>query len=467
MPRKPLALAATVLLALLAPATSASAAPALAGTFDVSSSPGEITTGPDGNVWFTLDGPATHLGRITPDGTVTEFDTPLSVQLKGITAGPDGNLWATTSGAIVKIPPADPAAAVSFQESNISTPSDITAGPDGHLWTGSGAHVIEIPPDNPGNGVGHGDETHNGILNGVDPRGITTGSDGNLWIADNNAMTPDDSAIVRFNTNGQVVGTPAKPGGGLQQTQIAAGPAGQLAFTQPVNTPQRIGRVDFAGNIQFTNMPAGVGDPTGIVFGNDGAYWSANFGVDKLRRLTPAGDLTEPLAAFTAGSGPRYLAKGANDTLWVSLEQGQKIAKVTGVSAPPSGGGNNPPPPLPATFAGVHLKLHTFRLSGKSVTISIPCPSGQSTRCTGTIVLRTAKAVSAKKRHKTKLKLGSARFSIASGKTGHVKVKLSSKARKLVRRHSLKVKATITATASGQKKVTHATLTLKPPKRKR
>jgi hypothetical protein len=85
-------------------------------------------------------------------------------------------------------------------------------------------------------------------------------------------------------------------------------------------------------------MPGGIGDPTGIVFGNDQAYWTANFGVDKLRRLTPAGDLTEPIN-FDASSGPRYITKGPNDTLWVSLETSNKIAEITGVSAPPGGGG--------------------------------------------------------------------------------------------------------------------------------
>src|SRR5262245_6266573 len=55
-----------------------------------------ITTGPDGNVWFTEQaGP--KIGRITPAGVVTEF--PISEagshpsSPKAICAGPDGNLW--------------------------------------------------------------------------------------------------------------------------------------------------------------------------------------------------------------------------------------------------------------------------------------------------------------------------------------------------------------------------------------
>jgi hypothetical protein len=55
-----------------------------------------ITPGPDGNLWFTeLDGNA--IGRITPQGVVTEFSTGLSPGAGpgDITRGPDGNLWFT------------------------------------------------------------------------------------------------------------------------------------------------------------------------------------------------------------------------------------------------------------------------------------------------------------------------------------------------------------------------------------
>jgi hypothetical protein len=57
--------------------------------------PEVITSGPDGNLWFTEQS-ANKIARATPDGSITEFpiQTP-NAGLMGITAGPDGNLWFT------------------------------------------------------------------------------------------------------------------------------------------------------------------------------------------------------------------------------------------------------------------------------------------------------------------------------------------------------------------------------------
>jgi virginiamycin B lyase len=56
-----------------------------------SSGPQQITTGPDGALWFTeLVG---QIGRLTTTGAFTEY--PVSGEPFGIAAGPDGALWFT------------------------------------------------------------------------------------------------------------------------------------------------------------------------------------------------------------------------------------------------------------------------------------------------------------------------------------------------------------------------------------
>jgi hypothetical protein len=97
-----------------------------------------LTRGPDGNVWFS-DPHAGAVGRITPDGQVTEFATP-GIAAAAITAGSDGNLWflndsLTESGsdAIGRITPAGQVTTFTLPD-DFTQPSQITAGPDGNVW---------------------------------------------------------------------------------------------------------------------------------------------------------------------------------------------------------------------------------------------------------------------------------------------------------------------------------------------
>jgi virginiamycin B lyase len=54
-----------------------------------------IASGPDGNLWFTEESTC-KIRRITPSGTIAEFDLPLNsgngYQLLDIASGPDGAL---------------------------------------------------------------------------------------------------------------------------------------------------------------------------------------------------------------------------------------------------------------------------------------------------------------------------------------------------------------------------------------
>ena len=49
-------------------------------------SPINIAVGPDRNIWFTKAG---KLGRVTPDGAITEFEIPPGGGPTGLTAGSD------------------------------------------------------------------------------------------------------------------------------------------------------------------------------------------------------------------------------------------------------------------------------------------------------------------------------------------------------------------------------------------
>ena len=102
--------------------------------------------GPDGNVWFTLDttaaGPA-GIGKITPTGTVTIFNTPVSPGQGshpcGLAVGPDNRIWyvdrnADWIGAFATS--ATSAADVTTYPTNHSNTGllYITRGSDGRMW---------------------------------------------------------------------------------------------------------------------------------------------------------------------------------------------------------------------------------------------------------------------------------------------------------------------------------------------
>jgi len=57
---------------------------------------GDITAGPDGNLWFTEVG---AIGRITPNGQITAFPLPSSSVSGDITSGSGNTLWFTEFGS--------------------------------------------------------------------------------------------------------------------------------------------------------------------------------------------------------------------------------------------------------------------------------------------------------------------------------------------------------------------------------
>ncbi len=158
--------------------------------------PTGITSGPDGNLWFT-EAAGDKIGRITPAGHIQEFPLPTycgyagpedGCYLNGITPGPDGNLWFTESSGnkIGRITPAG-----HIQEFPLPTycgdycgPAGIAPGPDGALWftESAGNQIGRITP------AGRIQEfplptTCNSSL-GCGPAGIAAGPDGNLWFAE-------------------------------------------------------------------------------------------------------------------------------------------------------------------------------------------------------------------------------------------------------------------------------------------
>jgi streptogramin lyase len=314
-----------VVAAALVFAAPAVAAPKVAGEFAIPSGVGsnnDIVQGPDGNMWVTLEGSVGDDGvaRITPAGQVKEFVLPNDSF--GIAVGPDGNLWVSTAIGVIKVPPADPANFTPY-DVGLSGGHGIVAGPDGRMWVAGDGELISFDPADP-----EGTDDPTPITN-LQPRGVSVGSDGLIWIASNDgfvysATAADTPTVTPYDAQ-------INNAGGVQD--VAGGPNGQVAYASPGTTPQTVGRITPGGTPQKTELVAS--DPFGVAFAPDGAYWIARFLGNDLLRLTPQG-ATTTLTGFSANAGPRKIATGPNGTLWVTLDTAEKVARVTGVTAKPT-----------------------------------------------------------------------------------------------------------------------------------
>lgn len=308
--------ARTFLLALLTLAvcaTPAAAVPVVDGEFDVPGlgSNNKLVQGPDGNMWVTLDGAARDVARITPAGEVKEFNLGALNPL-GITVGPEGLIWIARNGGVVSFDPADPEGtkkdtAVAL----VGTTPSIVLGPDGNLWATNEDKLAKIPPANPA------------AATEVPVPGLSQAKA--IDAAGALIVVAGFEHIFAVSTAGAVVGDQKISG---QAQGVGGNPNGQYAFTQPVETPKEIGLL--SPTAAPIILSAEGTDPFGIALAADGAYWSPEFISDGLMRMTADGQLSA-LAGFAKESGPRQIAAGPGNTLWVTLETTKKVGRVSGV----------------------------------------------------------------------------------------------------------------------------------------
>jgi streptogramin lyase len=120
------------------------------------SGPRALAAGPDGNVWFS-EFRTNRIGRITPSGAITEFELPRPNSGPGdITAGADGNLWFVELGGVMdglavdgnrvgRITPDGEITEFPIP-SRDGSPINIAAGPDGNVWYTKGAALGRVTP---------------------------------------------------------------------------------------------------------------------------------------------------------------------------------------------------------------------------------------------------------------------------------------------------------------------------------
>jgi streptogramin lyase len=362
---------------------------------------GTLAAGPDGNVWFSCFresprpgiGDLSILGRITPQGVVSEFTAgiPARFGITGIVAGPDGNIWLTLSagfgpgrrgltGAIARV---TPAAVVTVFKTGLrkqSVPGQILAGHDGNLWFVDSASPPEIGRVTP-EGTITEFPTELKVPLGIG--GLVAGPDGNLWFTQGFDLPHGDGepggligrlttsgAVTSFGTAPAAIGAPVSgpdgnvwfvgdnghiaidrvaPSGEISEfgrgvlgapSHLVAGPDGNVWFT----AQQSIGRVTPSGQVNtFTkcmDYRQLFSEATSIVAGPGEDLWFASVTSRQLPaieepptigRVTPSGEITQ----FKAGleSEPRSLLAGPDGRIWFA-GGGPQIERITPPSAP-------------------------------------------------------------------------------------------------------------------------------------
>lgn len=214
-----------------------------------------ITSGPDGNLWFTENG-GNHIGRITTSGLITEYGV---TSPEGITNGPDSNLWFVSFSAIVgKI---SPSGVVMLNDQYSATVGYfITSGSDGNLWfTATSPPIAEVVR------LTVGCATTGFSFTGLAYH-IATGPDGNLWFTE--PMEPNDR-IGKITTSGAITHYAMAPD--TRALDIAAGPDGNLWFTDDFTSS--VGRITTNGAITEFPTSTALSRPAGITRGPDGNMW--------------------------------------------------------------------------------------------------------------------------------------------------------------------------------------------------
>ena len=287
------------------------------------SMPESITSGPDGNLWFTDPGTGA-IGQVTTGGVVTDFNVGLATQSSPyvITSGPDGNLWFTQDGtsAIGRITPQGAVTQFTQGFNRGAQPEGITSGPDGNLWFADNSGAIgRITPQ------GVVTEFSLGLAPGSSPGSIAPGPDGNLWFTDNLSSMGGGGAIGRITPRGVITEFPlATPGPGL--FSIAAGPDGALWFTEAM--AGKIGRITTSGVVtEFSNGLSSGGQPYGITSGPDGNFWFVDHATNHVDRITTSGVIT-PFAIPTSSSSPYSIVTGPDRNLWFSRPATGQIGQV-------------------------------------------------------------------------------------------------------------------------------------------
>lgn len=428
----PVVLAAA--LALVFTASAATAAPAVNGTFPLKSelnANNKLVTGPEGNIWVTLGSTTKDVAKIPPVGPIEEFDLSGVTEVSGITLGREDRLWVTDSTGVASFKPENPSGTVEATPiAGMGSFHSIVSGPDGKIWVAKSGEVLRFSPLTPTV------QEKKGIPE-LNPRDIDV-SGSLVVVAD--AGKPRIVTLTAAADFGKI----EYPIDGGSQG-VAGSPSGQIGFSQQIpnlGKPEQVGLITPPGPALAVEQP---GDPFGVAFGSDGAFWIVRSGqTGGLARLTSSGQMTL-LGGFPAGGTARQIAAGPGNTLWVSVEKNMEpgvIVRVSGLE-PPVTPIVAPPPPETKIAKGPKKVVKTTGKRAKVKFRFTSTTAGATFQCALTRVKKVKKGKKAAKPQfkgckspkSYNLKPGRYRFSVRAVSAGVVDPSAATRSFRVVHVH--------------------------------
>jgi streptogramin lyase len=281
------------------------------------SSPEHITRTSDGNFWFTesfindQNAQPHNVGRITPDGQVTEFPVCDFCFPTDIVQGSDGILYFTKNDASLGRITMDGTVLPDIPSTFSPNGSGLDAHEDDIWFADFNNHSVwrydisddaftEFPAPNTVP-----------LDVAVDANGIVWFTDANGQIGRLNPNTSDPPDVTEID----VEGFP-------REINIASD--GAVWFTERFD-PQAVGRIDPATN-EVELFPAD-GGPLDIAPATDGSMWFTRTTAGNIAQITPDGVITIRSKAVK-GSEPFGITVAPNGNPWFTMLSADKIATL-------------------------------------------------------------------------------------------------------------------------------------------
>ena len=284
-----------------------------------------ITSGPDGNVWFS-DNNGEALVRTQMTGKTKSFS--LHFTENGITygfeplnpiTGPDGKLYVTTADTDPKngagmIGVLTTSGAFKIHDSpsgdNLGN-NGLAVGPDGNVWFAEQGHIAKITPAGAVTEFAYpsGENANGGA-------GVITGPDHKVWFTEYFTkkvanIDPTTNLITEFDVNG--VGCTGPQG-------LAVGTDGELYFNCSSNT---IAKITTSGATTVIANPYGTSlAPQDMVTGPNGHIWFNTNGNVIAEYNEGSGTLTGHTSPFNTNGLMIDLTSGPDANVWSATNGG-------------------------------------------------------------------------------------------------------------------------------------------------